>query len=92
MCTTRGRSAVGSPRAQRAEGKSTMPRGAGEPDAIIVVPDEVMTAVNKRAGGTITCAQCFEIAERAGVTRRVVGEAANRAKVRIVRCQLGCFD
>ncbi len=44
------------------------------------------------AGATITCAECFDLAERAGVARRVVGEAANRAQVRIVRCQLGCFD
>jgi len=69
-----------------------MPRGAGEADATIVVPDEVMTVVNERAGATITCAECFDIAERAGVARRVVGEAANRAQVRIVRCQLGCFE
>jgi hypothetical protein len=68
-----------------------MPRGSGEPDPSIAVPDAVVTAV-KVHGQTITCAQCFAIADRAGVTRRVVGEAANRAKVRIVQCQLGCFD
>jgi len=83
-----------------------MPRGAGEPDPSIrlrgrrssatadegvVVPEEVMAAM-RQAGPTITCAECFDLAERMGVARRVVGEAANRAKVRIVRCQLGCFD
>jgi hypothetical protein len=51
-----------------------------------------MAVMKARASGTITCAECFEIAERAGVSRRVAGEAANRAGVRIVRCQLGCFD
>jgi hypothetical protein len=49
-------------------------------------------AAMRQAGPTITCAECFDLAERMGVARRVVGEAANRAKVRIVRCQLGCFD
>jgi len=68
-----------------------MPQGSGEPDPSIAVPDAVTAAV-KEHGETITCAQCFAIADRAGVTRRVVGEAANRAQVRIVQCQLGCFD
>jgi len=68
-----------------------MARGAGAPDPSITVPDQVMTMVREH-GETITCAQCFDIAERAGVSRRVVGEAANRARVRIVACQLGCFD
>jgi len=69
-----------------------MPRGRGEPDLSIDVPDEVMAMMKARASGVMTCAECFEIAERAGVSRRVAGEAANRAGVRIVRCQLGCFD
>ena len=69
-----------------------MPRGRGEPDPSMVVPDEVLALMQKRAGGTITCEECFEIADRSGASRRVVGEAANRAGVRIVRCQLGCFD
>jgi len=69
-----------------------MPRGRGEPDPSIHVPDDIMTIVEQRTGGRITCAECFEIAERAGVARRVVGEAANRTEVRIVRCQVGCFD
>jgi len=47
--------------------------------------------VREHEGGTITCAECFDIATH-GVSRRVVGEAANRLGVRIVRCQLGCFD
>lgn len=69
-----------------------MPRGKGEPDPNIVVPDDVAAMMEKRGGEAITCAECFEIAERTGAARRVVGEAANRAGVRIVRCQLGCFD
>ncbi|HUT75715.1 MAG TPA: hypothetical protein VM221_12880 [Armatimonadota bacterium] len=69
-----------------------MPRGGGQPDPSIVVPDHVMAIMQQRAGATITCAECFDLARRAGVARQVVGEAANRAGVRIVRCQLGCFD
>jgi len=68
-----------------------MPRGSGQPDLSIDVPCDVMSAVREH-GETITCAQCFEIAERTGASRRVVGEAANRAGVRVVQCQLGCFD
>jgi hypothetical protein len=56
------------------------------------VPDAVTALVREHEGETITCAECFEIADRTGVSRRVVGEAANRLGVRIVRCQLGCFD
>jgi len=69
-----------------------MPRGRGTPDPSITVPDEVSALVREHEGGTITCAECFDIADRTGVSRRVVGEAANRLGVRIVRCQLGCFD
>jgi hypothetical protein len=69
-----------------------MPRAGGQPDPSIVVPEQVMAIMQQRVGATITCAECFDLARRAGVTRQVVGEAANRAGVRIVRCQLGCFD
>lgn len=69
-----------------------MPRGRGETDPSIAVPQPLMALLQQRAGATITCAECFDIAQRFGVARRVVGEAANRAQVRIVQCQLGCFD
>jgi hypothetical protein len=68
-----------------------MPRGSGRLDLSIEVPCEVMAAVRQHAD-TITCAQCFEIAERTSASRRIVGEAANRAGIRIAKCQLGCFD
>jgi len=41
--------------------------------------------------GRITCAAAFEVAERLGVSRRLVGEAANEERIKITGCQLGCF-
>ncbi len=41
--------------------------------------------------GFLPCAVAFAIAERLGVTRRQVGDAANEIGIKIVDCQLGCF-
>ena len=41
--------------------------------------------------GRITCAAAFEVAERLGVSRRLVGEVANEEHIKITTCQLGCF-
>jgi hypothetical protein len=34
----------------------------------------------------------FDVARKLKVARKEVGDAANRLKVRIISCQLGCFD
>ncbi len=39
----------------------------------------------------ITCPEMFVIAEKLNLTRREVGDAANRLKIKIHNCQLGCF-
>ena len=39
----------------------------------------------------ISCAQMFAIAEKLGLPRKEVGDAATRLKIKISHCQLGCF-
>jgi hypothetical protein len=41
--------------------------------------------------GLLPCAVAFQVAERLGVPRRHVGEAATELGIKIVDCQLGCF-
>jgi hypothetical protein len=41
--------------------------------------------------GRIACARALALARRLGVDPKKVGEACNRAHVKIVHCQLGCF-
>lgn len=39
----------------------------------------------------LPCAVAFQIAGKVGVDRRQVGDTANKLRVRIIDCQLGCF-
>ena len=41
--------------------------------------------------GRLPCAMAFKISEKHGVSTRKVGDMANRLKIRISTCQLGCF-
>jgi hypothetical protein len=41
--------------------------------------------------GKLPCAQAFRIASELKVSNVKVGEEANRLKIKIVSCQLGCF-
>ena len=45
----------------------------------------------KTVDGKITCKTALGIAEEMDVPPKMVGKAANRLKVKIVACQLGCF-
>jgi len=47
----------------------------------------------KDAGITesITCPQAFMIAEKAKVSRHVLGEYCTKNRIKIRGCQLGCF-
>ncbi|MFC1987590.1 hypothetical protein ACFLVH_03500 [Chloroflexota bacterium] len=40
----------------------------------------------------LPCPVAFDISKEVKVSRRQVGDAANRLKVRVSDCQLGCFD
>jgi hypothetical protein len=41
--------------------------------------------------GHLPCAAAFSVARRTGVTPKEVGDAATKQKIKISRCQLGCF-
>ncbi len=40
----------------------------------------------------LPCSVAFDVAREVKVSRRQVGDTASRLKVRVVDCQLGCFD
>ena len=53
---------------------------------------ELETELRSRAkDGKIACAEAFAIAEKLGLPRKTVGDAATRLKIKIYNCQLGCF-
>ena len=54
---------------------------------------EWLTAALRAAevDGTLPCAAAWEIAQREGLPRPVVGSAAEVLGIRIAPCQLGCF-
>ncbi|HUV52920.1 MAG TPA: hypothetical protein VMW64_07580 [Dehalococcoidia bacterium] len=41
--------------------------------------------------GKLPCAVAFKIAKKIKVAPKEVGDAANRLKIKISSCQLGCF-
>ncbi len=41
--------------------------------------------------GYLPCPVAFKVAQKMGVTPGAVGDEANRLKIRIINCQLGCF-
>jgi hypothetical protein len=54
--------------------------------------EELLARVRARAGSEgLSCAEAFRIAEALGVRPAAVGRAADRAGVRLLRCQLGLF-
>lgn len=53
---------------------------------------ELDAEIRSRAGeGKITCPEMFAIAEKLGLPRKTVGDAATQLKIKIHNCQLGCF-
>ncbi len=57
-----------------------------------VAPDVVNAILaTQDKSGKITCEALMAIADRFGILRAVAGRAADRAGVRVVRCQLGAF-
>lgn len=66
--------------------------GKGFPGEIETVPDVVADALRQAANGDeISCAAMWHVADRLGIPRPLAGAAADRLKLRITRCQLGCF-
>lgn len=53
---------------------------------------EIDTLVrNALKDGKLHCASALKIAADAGVPPSVIGDTANRLKIKIAGCQLGCF-
>ncbi len=49
-------------------------------------------AVEKDGEKRMPCAVAFELAENYPVTLMEIGKACNRMGIKIVGCQLGCFE
>ena len=45
----------------------------------------------KSKDGKIACKIALTLANELNVAPKVIGDACNRAKIRIANCQLGCF-
>jgi hypothetical protein len=52
------------------------------------VEDEMRASL---VNGKLPCAVAFRIAKKLKVSPKQVGDAANRLKIKISSCQLGCF-
>jgi hypothetical protein len=56
------------------------------------IPTEVVEAVKDAAeDGRVSCEQAHQIASRLGVPLETVGRALDLLRIKITRCQLGCF-
>jgi len=66
--------------------------GKGFPGEVESVPDAVADALRRAAtGDEVRCAAAWQVADRLGIPRPLAGACADRLKLRITRCQLGCF-
>jgi hypothetical protein len=61
---------------------------ASQGDIGRAVEDEMRASL---VNGKLPCAVAFQIAKKLKVSPRQVGDAANRLKIKISSCQLGCF-
>jgi hypothetical protein len=46
----------------------------------------------KTKDGKIPCASCFKIADDFEISKREMGKILNEMKIKIIQCQLGCFN
>jgi hypothetical protein len=67
------------------ENESIM-KGNGPTDA------EIEAKISTRAkAGELPCAVAFDVADQLGISPALIGEAADRMKLYLVKCQLGLF-
>ncbi len=52
---------------------------------------ESLKETAEKNNGKITCAQAWEIADKFSVTKAEIGKQINELKIKITKCQLGCF-
>jgi hypothetical protein len=50
------------------------------------------TAIDRDGAKQLPCAVAFELVENYCVTLMEIGESCNRLGIKIVGCQLGCFE
>lgn len=60
-----------------------------EQDALVEAVKQA--AVEREGRTTLSCAEAFAVARKFGASLDAVGAACNKARVKIVDCQLGCF-
>lgn len=54
--------------------------------------EAVLAAVRQKEGGfELSCAEAFKLADKFGAEIAEIGRICNQRKVKIRRCQLGCF-
>ncbi len=63
-------------------------KSASQGDIGRAVEDEMRASL---VDGKLPCAVAFQIAKKLKVSPRQVGDTANRLKIKIASCQLGCF-
>ena len=61
-----------------------------DPDKLMKIIEEA--AVERDGVKRLSCAVAFELAESHPVTLMEIGESCNRQGIKIVHCQLGCFE
>ena len=49
-------------------------------------------AVEREGRLTLPCKAAFAVAEQCGMDLAAIGQICNEQRVKIVRCQLGCFE
>lgn len=56
------------------------------------IDEKVLQALKEASvDGKLSCGQAWALAEKLQVPRKVIGDAADRLKIKIKECQLGCF-
>ena len=48
--------------------------------------------MEKQSNGRISCKTACDIADKAEIPRRKIGQLLDEMKIKIHSCQLGCFD
>ena len=58
-------------------------------DLVKLVNDATVDVDGKQK---LTCAKAFQLAEKNSVTLKEIGDCCNDNKIKIAKCQLGCFE
>ena len=57
-----------------------------------MIDEEISVKIREAAkDGKIACAMAMKIAAESKISNKEMGELLNRLKIKIAKCQLGCF-